>query len=53
MALSVGECLQTPNAVRCLRPIIAVFVGPTKAWIPELVERAKALKVNGGFEKGT
>jgi len=30
-----------------------IFVGPTKSWIPELVERAKTLKVGGGFEQGT
>ena len=27
----------------------AVFVGESKEWIPELVERAKALKVNAGI----
>lgn len=31
----------------------AVFVGPAKTWIPELVERAQALRVSGGFEQGT
>jgi malonate-semialdehyde dehydrogenase (acetylating)/methylmalonate-semialdehyde dehydrogenase len=29
-----------------------VFVGETRAWLDELVERAKALKVDGGFEEG-
>jgi malonate-semialdehyde dehydrogenase (acetylating)/methylmalonate-semialdehyde dehydrogenase len=29
-----------------------VFVGETREWLDELVERAKALKVDGGFEKG-
>ncbi|KAF8303308.1 methylmalonate-semialdehyde dehydrogenase [Clavulina sp. PMI_390] len=38
---------------RCMALSVAVFVGPTKAWIPELVERAKALKVGGGFEADT
>ena len=28
-----------------------MFVGPTKSWIPELVERAKVLRVNNGFEE--
>ncbi len=28
----------------------AIFVGESKAWIPELVERAKKLKVNAGWE---
>lgn len=29
-----------------------VMVGETKEWLPEMAERAKALNVNGGFEKG-
>lgn len=28
-----------------------VAVGETKTWLPELVERAKSLNVNGGFEQ--
>jgi malonate-semialdehyde dehydrogenase (acetylating)/methylmalonate-semialdehyde dehydrogenase len=28
-------------------------VGEAQKWIPELVERAKALKVSGGFEEDT
>ncbi|ELU38729.1 methylmalonate-semialdehyde dehydrogenase [Rhizoctonia solani AG-1 IA] len=31
---------------------IAVFVGTAQSWLPELVERAEKLKVNGGFEPG-
>ena len=31
----------------------AIFVGPARQWIPELVERAKNLKISGGFEEGT
>ncbi|KAF8898899.1 mitochondrial methylmalonate-semialdehyde dehydrogenase [Infundibulicybe gibba] len=31
----------------------AIFVGEAWSWLPELVERAKKLKVDGGFEKGT
>jgi hypothetical protein len=31
----------------------AVFVGTAREWIPELIERAKALKVSGGFEEHT
>lgn len=27
-----------------------VLVGESRSWLPEIVERAKALKVNGGFE---
>ena len=29
----------------------AIFVGEAKEWIPELVERAKKLKVNAGKHK--
>lgn len=36
---------------RCMALSVAIFVGETKSWIPELVERAKKLKVNGGLEK--
>jgi len=32
---------------------LAIFVGPARQWIPELVERAKNLKISGGFEEGT
>ncbi|KIM25371.1 hypothetical protein M408DRAFT_331150 [Serendipita vermifera MAFF 305830] len=38
---------------RCMALSVAIFVGDSRSWIPELVERAKGLKVNGGFEKGT
>jgi len=38
---------------RCMALSVAVFVGPTKTWLPELIERAKTLKVNAGFEPGT
>ncbi|RWS22197.1 hypothetical protein B4U80_08278 [Leptotrombidium deliense] len=33
---------------RCMALSTAVFVGSSKDWIPELVERAKKLKVNAG-----
>lgn len=33
---------------RCMALPVAVFVGESKKWIPELVERAKKLKVNAG-----
>ncbi|KAJ3296567.1 Methylmalonate-semialdehyde dehydrogenase [acylating] mitochondrial [Borealophlyctis nickersoniae] len=36
---------------RCMALSTVVFVGKAKEWLPELVERAKALKVTGGFEK--
>jgi len=28
----------------------AILVGEARNWLPELVERARKLKVNGGFE---
>lgn len=37
---------------RCMALSTLVMVGETKAWLPELAESAKALNVNGGFEKG-
>ena len=55
MALSVGMCLDIcPACIDADTPHLqAIFVGPAKSWIPELVERAKALKVGGGFEQGS
>lgn len=35
---------------RCMALSILVTVGETKEWLPEIVERAKALKVDCGFE---
>ena len=35
---------------RCMALSTLVFVGETKDWAPEIAERAKALKINGGFE---
>ncbi len=32
---------------------LAVIVGDANTWTSGLVERAQALKVNGGFEPGT
>lgn len=37
---------------RCMALSTLVMVGETKHWLPELAERAKALKVDGGFEEG-
>lgn len=37
---------------RCMALSTVVFVGETRSWLNELVERAKALKVDGGFEEG-
>ena len=37
---------------RCMALSTLVLVGETKNWLPEIVERAKLLKVDGGFEEG-
>jgi len=37
---------------RCMALSMAIFVGEAKEWIPELVERVKKLKVDGGHEEG-
>ena len=38
---------------RCMALPVVVLVGEAQKWIPELVAKAKTLKVNGGTEKGT
>lgn len=38
------------HRAQSFRPVI--LVGEAQSWLPELVERAKKLKVNGGFEEG-
>lgn len=38
---------------RCMATSVAVFVGASKEWVPELVAKARTLKVNGGAEPGT
>jgi len=38
---------------RCMAASVAVLVGEARSWIPELVARAKALKVHAGTEPGT
>lgn len=37
---------------RCMALSTLVMVGETKEWLPELAERAAALKVAGGFDEG-
>jgi len=37
---------------RCMALSVVLFVGETKEWLPELVEIAKKLKVDAGFEDG-
>ena len=38
---------------RCMALSVAVFVGESKDWIPDLIARAKKLKVNAGDQPGT
>ncbi|MDX1634553.1 MAG: CoA-acylating methylmalonate-semialdehyde dehydrogenase [Marinobacter sp.] len=38
---------------RCMALSVVVLVGESAEWIPDLVERAKTLKVSAGHEKGT
>lgn len=33
---------------RCMALSTAVFVGEARNWVPEIIERAKKLKVNAG-----
>ncbi|EIN14088.1 methylmalonate-semialdehyde dehydrogenase [Punctularia strigosozonata HHB-11173 SS5] len=36
---------------RCMAISVAILVGTAQSWLPELVDRASKLNVNGGFEK--
>ncbi|RLN86409.1 hypothetical protein BBJ28_00001905 [Nothophytophthora sp. Chile5] len=38
---------------RCMALSVVVFVGKTKEWVHDIVEKAKGMKVNGGLEPGT
>ncbi|KAJ7042390.1 Aldehyde/histidinol dehydrogenase [Mycena alexandri] len=37
---------------RCMAISVALLVGEAQSWLPELIERAKQLKISGGFEQG-
>ncbi|KAF2252779.1 Methylmalonate-semialdehyde dehydrogenase [Trematosphaeria pertusa] len=37
---------------RCMALSTLVMVGETKEWVAEIAERAKAIKMDGGFEEG-
>src|SRR5450631_85145 len=37
---------------RCMATSVTVLVGDSQKWIPEIVAKAKTLKVNAGVEKG-
>jgi malonate-semialdehyde dehydrogenase (acetylating)/methylmalonate-semialdehyde dehydrogenase len=36
---------------RCMALSTALFVGPAREWLPELIERAEKLKVTSGFDQ--
>src|SRR5690606_34230941 len=36
---------------RCMATSVAVFVGESRDWIPDFIERAKKLKVNAGIDR--
>src|SRR5579859_238091 len=38
---------------RCMATSVTVLVGESRKWIPDIVAKAKTLKVNAGVEKGT
>ena len=38
---------------RCMAISVAVLVGAAKEFLPDLIERASKLRVNGGFEPKT
>ncbi|KAJ4002462.1 methylmalonate-semialdehyde dehydrogenase [Lentinula boryana] len=38
---------------RCMAISVVVLVGEAQSWLPEIVERAQKLTVNGGFEPNT
>jgi malonate-semialdehyde dehydrogenase (acetylating) / methylmalonate-semialdehyde dehydrogenase len=38
---------------RCMATAVTVLVGDAQKWIPDIVAKAKSLKVNAGVEKGT
>ncbi|MBV2133313.1 CoA-acylating methylmalonate-semialdehyde dehydrogenase [Pseudomonas sp. MAP12] len=38
---------------RCMALPVVILVGEAQSWLPELVEKAKSLKINAGCEPGT
>ena len=38
---------------RCMALPVVIMVGAASAWLPELIEKAKTLKINAGVEAGT
>jgi malonate-semialdehyde dehydrogenase (acetylating)/methylmalonate-semialdehyde dehydrogenase len=52
LASLVGSCFGAAGQ-RCMALSVVILVGETQAWLPELVEKTKTLKVSGGTEPGT
>lgn len=50
MAVSVGK---SSFCIEYVCSCQAILVGAARELIPELIERAKKLKLSGGFEDGT
>jgi len=38
---------------RCMALPVVIMVGEAREWLPELIEKAKTLKINAGVESGT
>src|SRR5690606_31584529 len=38
---------------RCMTLPVVILVGEAQTWLPDLIERTKTLKINGGTEPGT
>jgi malonate-semialdehyde dehydrogenase (acetylating)/methylmalonate-semialdehyde dehydrogenase len=38
---------------RCMALPVVILVGEAQTWLPDLIERTKTLKINGGTEPGT
>lgn len=54
MAISVGKYpSEKLDGLKLKEHILVVLVGAAQSWLPELIERARKLQVNGGFESGT
>src|ERR1700734_901021 len=43
---------KNPAGQRCMATSVTVLVGEAKKWIPDIVAKAKSLKVSAGTEKG-
>lgn len=52
LANLVGSCFGAAGQ-RCMALSVVILVGEAQAWLPELVEKARTLRVSGGTEPGT